>query len=76
MKTLISEAPEPADMDLVERAFDWHWRHDGGACMIPLSEFKAHQERDLDAYIFNSALYYSDGSLAWSIPLDYLEDEL
>ena len=43
---------EPADMDLVEAAFDQHWRHDGGYCMIELTEFKAHQPRDLDAYIF------------------------
>jgi hypothetical protein len=60
-------------MDLVETAFNQHWRHDGGACMIELSEFKAHQPRDLDAYTFNGSLYYSDGSLAWSIALEYLD---
>lgn len=64
---------EAADMDLVEAAFDQHWRHDGGACMIELSEFKAHQPRDLDAYTCNGSLYYSDGSLAWSIALEYLD---
>lgn len=64
---------EPADMDLVETAFNQHWRHDGGYCLIELSEFKAHQPRDLDAYTFNGSLYYSDGSLAWSIALEYLD---
>jgi len=64
---------EPAEMDLVAAAFDQHWRHDGGACMIELSEFKAHQPRDLDAYTCNGSLYYSDGSLAWSIALEYLD---
>jgi len=64
---------EPADMDLVEAAFDQHWRHDGGCCMIELTEFKAHQPGDLDAYIFNGSLYYSDGSFAWSIALEYLD---
>ena len=68
-----SNSSTPADMNLVEVAFDQHWRHDGGACMIELTEFKAHQLRDLDAYIFNDSLYYSDGSLAWSIPLEYLD---
>ena len=64
---------EPADMDLVEAAFDQHWRHDGGECMIELSAFKAHQPRDLDAYTVNGSLYYSNGSLAWSIALEYLD---
>ena len=66
----------PADMDLVERAFDQHWRHDGGACMIELTAFEAHRPRDLeiDAYTFNGALYYSDGVGAWSIALEYLLD--
>jgi len=64
---------KPADMDLVEAAFDQHWRHDGGYCMIELTEFKAHQPLDLDAYIFNGSLYYSDGSFAWSIALEYLD---
>jgi|DEB0MinimDraft_6_1074348.scaffolds.fasta_scaffold00896_8 hypothetical protein len=63
---------EPADMALVEAAFDQHWRHDGGYCLIELSEFKAHQPRDHAAYLFNGSLYYSDGSLAWSIALEYL----
>lgn len=64
---------EPADMDLVETAFDQHWRRHRGACMIEISEFKSHQPRDLDAYTFNGSLYYSDGSLAWSIALEYLD---
>lgn len=66
----------PADMELVERAFDQHWRHDGGFCMIELTAFEAHRPRDLeiDAYLFNGALYYSDGALAWSIALEYLLD--
>ena len=68
-----SNSSEPADMHLVEAAFDQHWRHDGGYCMIELTEFKAHQPRDLDAYIFNGSLYYSDGSFAWSIALEYLD---
>ena len=60
----------PADMDLVDQAFRDHWRHDGGSSLIDLSEFRAN---DIDAYIFNGSLYYSDGELAWSIPLEYLD---
>ena len=63
---------KPANMDLVEMAFDQHWRHDGGYCMIPLSEFKSHQLNDHSAYTLDGVLYYSDGCNAWSIDLEYL----
>jgi len=65
---------EPADMDLVDLAFDQHWRHDGGYCLIELEAFEAHRSScGADAYTFNGALYYSDGELAWSIDLEYLD---
>lgn len=64
---------QPANMDLVEMAFDQHWRHDGGYCMITLSEFKKHQPSNHSAYTLNGALYYSDENTAWSIDLEYLD---
>jgi len=65
---------EPADLSLVELAFDQHWRHDGGYSLIELEAFKAHRPSGQpDAYTFNGSLYYSDGELAWSIDLEHLD---
>jgi len=64
---------EPADMTLVDLAFEQHWRHDGGYCMIELAEFEARRPGNADAYTHNGALYYSDGVIAWSIALEHLD---
>lgn len=63
---------------LVERAFDWHWRHDGGASHISLDTFKTANpkpESDSDTFISEGTLYYrSSDDTCWAIDLTYLED--
>lgn len=61
---------------LVDRAFDWHWNHDCGECLISLNEFKKFKpdsNPDTDVYIANNRLYYRSSSHQWSIDLEYLE---